>query len=57
MRTFRRRQGDPDAPLRALIFDSHFDGYLGIVAYVRVVDGDIAPGDKIRFMATGKSSR
>ena len=46
--------GDPDKPFRALIFDSHYDGYLGVVAYVRVVDGQLKAGDKIRFIATGK---
>lgn len=46
--------GDPSAPLRALIFDSHFDAYVGIVAYVRVVDGSLRPGQKIRMMATGR---
>ena len=46
--------GNPDAPLRALIFDSKFDQYLGVVSYVRVVDGHIKAGQKIRFMATGK---
>jgi GTP-binding protein LepA len=46
--------GDPDAPLRALIFDSHFDSYVGIVAYVRVVDGCLRPGQKVRMMATGR---
>ncbi|MDH7569902.1 MAG: translation elongation factor 4 [Armatimonadota bacterium] len=47
--------GDPNAPLRALIFDSHFDTYLGVVAYIRVVDGSIRPGQFIKMMATGKS--
>ena len=47
-------QGDPDKPLRALIFDSHFDAYLGVVAYVRVRDGEIAAGTQIRAMASGK---
>ncbi|MEE8586687.1 MAG: translation elongation factor 4, partial [Acidobacteriota bacterium] len=45
--------GNPDAPLRALIFDSHFDPYLGIIAYVRVVDGLLKPGMKVRMMANG----
>jgi GTP-binding protein LepA len=46
--------GDPHAPLRALIFDSHFDQYLGAVTYVRVVDGAVTPGMKIRMMSSGK---
>jgi GTP-binding protein LepA len=46
--------GHPEAPLRALVFDSHFDPYLGIVAYLRVVDGVIVPGQRIRMMATGR---
>ncbi|MBG56474.1 MAG: elongation factor 4 [Deltaproteobacteria bacterium] len=46
--------GDSEAPLRALIFDSWFDSYLGIVLMIRIVDGDVKIGDKIRFMATGK---
>tara|TARA_B100000686_G_scaffold52711_1_gene56589 strand:+ start:766 stop:2580 length:1815 start_codon:yes stop_codon:yes gene_type:complete len=46
--------GDSGAPLRALIFDSWFDSYLGIVLMVRIVDGGVHLGDKIRFMATGK---
>src|SRR3989475_974266 len=44
--------GDPDAPLRALIFDSHYDAYKGVVAHIRVVDGALAAGDRIRLMAT-----
>ena len=48
--------GNTDAPLRALVFDSKFDQYLGVVSYVRVVDGAIRPGQKIRFMATGKEA-
>lgn len=45
--------GDADAPLRALIFDSYFDAYRGVVALVRVVDGMMRKGDRIRMMATG----
>ena len=45
-------KGDPDAPLRALIFDSWYDTYRGAVVMVRVVDGCIRKGDKIRFLAT-----
>ena len=47
-------KGDADAPLRALIFDSWFDPYHGAVSLVRVVDGTLAKGQKIRLMAVGK---
>ncbi len=47
-------RGDPDAPLRALIFDSAYDTYRGVVTYVRVVDGMIRPGTRVRMIATGK---
>jgi GTP-binding protein LepA len=46
--------GDPEAPLKALIFDSLYDAYRGVVAYIRVVEGTVKPGQKIRMMATGK---
>ncbi len=45
---------DPEAPLRALIFDSEFDTHQGVIAYFRVFEGSIKPGDKIRMMASGK---
>lgn len=47
-------KGDPDAPLRALIFDSYYDAYRGVVVYLRVVDGSIKKGTKMKMMATGK---
>jgi GTP-binding protein LepA len=46
-------EGDPAAPLKALIIDSWFDNYVGVVMLVRVVDGTIAPKDRIKLMATG----
>ena len=45
--------GDSAAPLRALIFDSYFDSYRGVICLVRVVDGTLATGDSLRFMASG----
>ncbi|MGE0001840.1 MAG: GTP-binding protein, partial [Fimbriimonadaceae bacterium] len=48
-------RGDLAKPLRALIFDSHFDNYQGAVAYVRVVDGKVRPGDRIKMMSSGKT--
>lgn len=46
--------GDPDAPLKALIFDSVYDAYRGVIASIRIVEGTVKPGDKIKMMATGK---
>lgn len=46
-------KGDIDAPLKALIFDSVYDSYKGVIVYVRVKEGSVKPGDKIRMMATG----
>ncbi len=46
-------QGDPEGPLKALIFDSLYDPYRGVVTYIRVMDGTVKPGDKIKMMATG----
>ncbi|GEM90227.1 translation elongation factor 4 [Oceanithermus desulfurans] len=48
-------KGDPDAPLKALIFDSIFDAYQGVVPYVRVFEGTVKPGDVIRIWSTGKT--
>ncbi len=48
-------KGDPKAPLRALIYDSVFDAYRGVIVYVRVIDGTLKEKDKILFMATGQS--
>lgn len=47
--------GDSEEPLKALIFDSHYDPYKGVIVYVRVIDGSIKAGSKIKMMATGKS--
>ena len=46
-------KGDPDAPLKALIFDSHYDSYLGVVVYIRIIDGTLHAGDRIKLMAKG----
>jgi GTP-binding protein LepA len=45
--------GNPEGPLKALIFDSLYDAYRGVVAYIRVVEGTVKVGDKIKMMATG----
>ena len=46
-------QGNPDAPLQALIFDSYYDSYKGVIVYIRVMQGTVRPGDDILMMATG----
>ncbi|MFC3802846.1 translation elongation factor 4 [Cohnella sp. GCM10012308] len=46
-------QGDPEAPLKALIFDSYYDAYKGVICYIRVIDGKLRAGTPIKFMATG----
>ena len=53
LRRCRHLNGNPDNPLKALIFDSHYDPYKGVIVYVRVIDGALSAGKKIRFMATG----
>ncbi|TLM99717.1 elongation factor 4, partial [bacterium] len=45
-------RGEEEAPLKALVFDSHYDAYKGVIAYTRVMDGSVKPGMKVRFMAT-----
>ncbi len=49
--------GDPELPLQALIFDSHYDSYKGVIAYVRVVSGQISGNENLRLMATGVDVR
>ena len=48
-------KGDPDAPLQALIIDSWFDNYMGVISLVRVVNGSVRTGEKIRVVSTGRS--
>ena len=50
---FPAPKGEPEEPLRALIFDSFYDNYKGALSYVRIMDGTVRPGDRIRFMHTG----
>lgn len=47
-------EGDSNAPIKALIFDSYYDSYRGVVAYIRVFEGSIKPGTQIKMMSTGK---
>ncbi|MBM4228776.1 MAG: elongation factor 4 [Gammaproteobacteria bacterium] len=49
-------KGDPSAPLKALIIDSWFDNYLGVVSLVRIVDGELATGVKVRMMSSGREA-
>ena len=46
-------QGDADKPLKALIFDSSYDSYLGVVVVMRIFDGSIAAGERVKLMSTG----
>ncbi len=55
IRMFPPPQGDPEAPAKALMIDSWFDNYVGVVVLARVFDGSIRPGQRIAFMATGNS--
>ncbi len=49
-------KGDAGRPLRALVFDSHYDAYKGVIAYVRLIDGAIQPTDRLLLMATGSTA-
>ncbi len=49
-------RGEAQQPLRALVFDSHYDSYKGVIAYVRVVDGMLREGEKVAMMATGSTT-
>src|SRR5260370_7767398 len=51
-----RRRGNLHQPLRALVFDSHYDAYKGVIAYVRIVDGELHEGERIAMMATGSTT-
>ena len=55
IRRIPQPKGDPDGPLQALIIDSWFDNYVGVVSLVRVMNGSLKTGDKIRVMTTGRS--
>ena len=47
-------KGDPEAPLQAMVFDSVFNSFRGIIAYYRILNGSLQKGDRVKFMATGK---
>ncbi|MPZ52023.1 MAG: elongation factor 4 [Acidimicrobiia bacterium] len=47
--------GDPDSPLRALVFDSYYDAYRGVVCHIRIMDGSLTAGEGVRFMAVGET--
>ena len=49
-------KGEAEQPLRALVFDSHYDAYKGVIAYVRIVDGELREGEKLVLMATGSTT-
>ena len=48
-------EGNEDAPLKALLFDSYYDSYLGVVVYVKIIDGSLKIGDKIKMMSAGQT--
>src|SRR4030095_11337844 len=49
-----RPKGDPEAPLKALVFDSFYDSYQGVVVYIRLIDGRVRAGQRVLFMSNGK---
>ncbi len=49
-------KGQPEQPLRALVFDSHYDAYKGVIAYVRIVDGQLRENERVVMMATGSTT-
>ena len=53
IRKIPQPKGTPDAPLKALVFDSKYDNYRGVIAYVRIFEGSVKTGDKVRFMREG----
>jgi len=53
IKKFPPPQGNPDTPLRALVFDSKYDSYKGVISFIRIVDGKIKKGEKIKLMASG----
>ncbi|MCR4427881.1 MAG: translation elongation factor 4 [Caldiserica bacterium] len=55
VKRIRPPRGNPDGPLRALIFDSHYDPYKGVISYIRVVDGKVKVGDRIKMMGTDQT--
>jgi GTP-binding protein LepA len=48
--------GEPESPLRALVFDSHYDAYKGVIAYIRVIDGKVHVGERLSMVAAGSSA-
>ncbi|MGE4519130.1 MAG: translation elongation factor 4 [Desulfobacteraceae bacterium] len=50
-------EGNRDEPLKALVFDSHYDSYRGVIVHIRVIDGSLKKGDTIKFMATGSTHK